>query len=180
MDVEQASRMDELESLLGRWANFYTAMMQVAAALIGLLFVVIALGAQQGVKAGKNAAKISVYMTPPVIYFAAVLILSALLTFPSHTLLTATLCTVLLGTGGIVCTSCLIGNRKSYEEKQDLIVYAILPFAAHAMLVVGGILLLSNPRLGLTLVALGMLSLLTISIRNSWAIAIDVVRRDRS
>lgn len=172
--------MDQLGSSLALWVHFYSAMTQVAAALIGLLFVVITLGAQQGMEAMKDAAKIRVYLTPTVVYFGSVLILGALLTFPNHTPLSATLCVVLMGAGGIVyASSSLIGNKKSYEERRDLMVYAILPFAAYGMLVVGGVLLLSNAQLGFTLVALGMLSLLTISVRNSWAIAVDVVRPDR-
>jgi hypothetical protein len=55
--------MGELESLLARWSNFFLAMMQAAAALIGLLFVIIALGAQQGLEELGAAGKIRVYMT---------------------------------------------------------------------------------------------------------------------
>jgi hypothetical protein len=172
--------MDELESSLAQWSNFYIAMTQVAAALIGLLFVVIALGAQQGVEQVDRAGKIRVYMTPTVVYFASVLILSALLTFPNHTPLTAMLCATLSGIGGVIYAGfSLIGNKKSYEERHDLIVYAIYPFAAYGLLVAGGVLLLSNAQLGFTVIALGLLSLLTISIRNSWAIAIELVRPSR-
>jgi hypothetical protein len=172
--------MRELVPLLARWSNFFVAMMQAAAALIGLLFVVIALGAQQGFEELGDAGKIRVYMTPTVVYFASILILSALLIFPNHTPLTAALCATLSGVGGLIYAGfSLIGNKKSYEARHDLIVYAIYPFAAYALLLVGGILLIPNARLGFTLVALGMLSLLTISVRNSWAIAIAVVRPGR-
>jgi hypothetical protein len=172
--------MDELKSFLGQWTNLYLAMMQVAAALIGLLFVLIALGAQQGMDAVTDAGKIRVYMTPTVVYFASVLILGALLTFPNHTALTAMLCSVLFGAGGLIYAGfSLVGNKKNYEERDDLIVYAMLPFAAYGLLVVGGVLLVSNAQLGFTLVALGMLSLITISVRNSWAIAVAMVRPTR-
>jgi hypothetical protein len=171
--------MDELGSSLAQWANFYFALMQVAAALIGLLFVVIALGAQQGVEE-QDAGRIRVYMTPTVVYFASVLILSALLTFPNHTPLTAAFCTTLSGIGGVVYAGfSLVGNKQDYEERSDLIIYAVFPFAAYGFFIAGGLLLLSNAQLGFTLVALGMLSLLTISIRNSWAIAIYIVRPSR-
>jgi len=45
--------------------------------------------------------------------------------------------------------------------------------------VLGGVLFLHAPQLGLTLVAAGMLLLLGVAIRNSWAIAIDVVSTPR-
>jgi len=42
-------------------------------------------------------------------------------------------------------------------------------------MVAGGLLLLSRPQIGLDLVAAGMLMLLGIAIRNSWAIAVTIV-----
>jgi hypothetical protein len=78
--------MNELE----RWANFYLLISTAAATLIGLLFVVITLGAERIVQDG--TAKIRMYLTPTVLYFATVLLLAALLTFPNHTRFSASLC----------------------------------------------------------------------------------------
>lgn len=90
------------------------------------------------------------------------------------------LCATLFGIAGVVYAGfSLIGSKKSYEERHDLVVYAIFPFAAYGLLVAGGVLLLSIAQQGFTLIALGTLSLLTISIRNSWAIAITIVRPSR-
>jgi len=165
--------MDEIE----RWANFYL-LTAAAAQLIGLLFVVITLAAER--RRG-DAAKIPLYLTPTVIYFAHVLFLGALLTFPNHTRLTATLCICFVSVGGLVYSgSGLIGGgKKRFIELRDRIPYAILPFAASGLTVSGGVLLLRAPQLGLTLVAAGMLLLLAVAIRNSWAIAIDVVSTHR-
>src|SRR5208283_1166277 len=44
---------------------------------------------------GDGAAKIRMYVTPTVVYFASVLCLAALLTFPNQTRLTASLYTCL-------------------------------------------------------------------------------------
>ena len=65
--------------------------------------------------------------------------------------------------------------KKNYYELRELFPYAIFPFAAYGLLILGGVLLLHDPQRGLTLVTAGMLSLLTVAIRNSWAIAIWVV-----
>jgi hypothetical protein len=167
--------MNEIEPLLERWSNFYLLTSAAAATLIGLLFVVITLGAER--RRQGDAAKIPIYLTPTVIYFAHVLFLGALLIFPSHTQLTATLCICLAGVvGSLYSGTTLIGGaKKSFVERRDRIPYAILPFGAYGLLVLGGVLLLHNPQRGLTLVAVGMLSLLGVAIRNSWAIAIDVV-----
>ena len=163
--------MNELE----RWANFYLLMSASAATLLGLMFVVIALAADR--RAG-DAAKIPIYLTPTVIYFASVLYLAALLTFPNHTRLTASLCTCLEGVAGSVYSGSFLierGGKKNYYGLQDRILYAVVPFAAYGVLVFGGVLFFHAPQRGLTLVAAGMLSLLALAVRNSWAIAVDVV-----
>jgi len=169
--------MNEIESLVERWSNFYLLTSAAAATLIGLLFVVITLGAER--RRQGDAAKIPLYLTPTVIYFAHVLFLGALLTFPNHTRITATLCVCLAGVVGLLYsgTTLIGGDKKSFVEPRDRIPYAIFPFGAYGLFVLGGVLLLHNPQTGLTLVAVGMLSLLAIAIRNSWAIAIDIVSR---
>ena len=166
--------MSEIE----RWANFYLLTSAAAATLIGLLFVIITLGAEREVEEG--TAKIRIYLTPTVIYFASVLFLAALLTFPNHTRLTAALCICLVGVMGLVYSGTSLigaGDKKSFEERHDLISYAIVPFVAYGLLVAGAVLLRHHPQCGLTFVAVGMLTLLTLGIRNSWAIVIDVSAR---
>ena len=167
--------MNEIETLLERWANFYLLTAAAAATLIGLLFVVITLAAERMPQ--KDTPKIRVYLTPTVVYFASVLAVAALLTFPNHTRLTATLCICLAGVvGSLYSATSLVGaDKKLFEELHDRIAYAIVPFAAYALFVLGGLLILHHPQHGLTLVAVGMLSLLAVAIRNSWAIAITVV-----
>ena len=167
--------MNELEPMLTRWANFYVSMAQAGAALIGLLFVVITIATD---RRSNDIAKIRVYLTPTVIYFATVLGISELLTIPSHTRLTAALCICLVGVVGFAYSGSLFvrrGGRMSYYEKHDLIPHAVLPFASFGLLVLGGASLLHGPEHGIAFVAAGILSLLLIGIRNSWAIVVDVV-----
>ena len=81
--------MNKPDLLLERWANFYLIASAAAATLIGLLFVVVALASERRVVEVEPTAKIHLYLTPTVVYFASVLGLGALLTFPNHTHLTA-------------------------------------------------------------------------------------------
>ncbi len=158
--------MNELE----RWANFYLLVAASAATLIGLLFVVITLASERKLA---EASKIPIYLTPTVIYFATVILLPALLTFPTQSALTANFCICLMGVVGLVYSGALFIRRGGYYDLQDRITYAALPFAAYGLVLSGGVLFLHDPQRGLTLVAVAMLLLLAVGIRNSWAICTD-------
>ena len=164
------------ELQLERWANFYVVTSAAGATLLGLLFVVITFAAERG--RGETSA-IRIYLTPAVIYFSSVLLTSALLTVPNQTPLTAVICICLEGIAGLGYSASLAIRRGAgsafYEQRSDLFPYVVFPFAAYALIVAGGLLLLRSTRVGLDLVAAGMLVLLAIAIRNSWAIAITIV-----
>jgi len=81
-------------------------MSAAAATLIGLLFVVIALVAGGTKDLAEDTAKIRVYLTPTVVYFASVLGVAALLTFPTHTRLSAVLCLSVAGLVGLLYGLC--------------------------------------------------------------------------
>ncbi len=156
--------MNELE----RWSNFYILTSAASATLIGLLFVVITLAAGSG----QESTKIRVYLTPNFIYFASVLFIAAVLTIPNHTRLSITICICLLSILGIVYAGSLFFRRsvkKKYYVVFDRIPYAGLPLAAYGILLFGGVLVLQQPQLGLTLIAASMLLLLAVAIRNSWS-----------
>ena len=160
-----------------QWANFYAITSAAAATLLGLLFVVITLAAERRLK--YMTPHIRIYLTPAVIYFSSVLLMSALLAVPNQTQLSAVICVCLEGIAGLgYCGSLAIrrgAGSAFYEARSDLFPYVLLPFAAYALMVAGGLLLLRTPPIGLDLVATGMLVLLGIAIRNSWAIAITIV-----
>jgi hypothetical protein len=164
------------QPLFGQWANFYVVTSTAAATLLGLLFVVITLAAERG---RKEVPMIRIYLTPAVIYFSSVLLMGALLTIPNQTRLSAIACICLEGIAGLgYAGSLALGRgaaRASYIKRSDLIPYVVLPFAAYALMVAGGLLLLSSVQFSLDLVAAGMLVLLGIAIRNSWSIAITIV-----
>jgi hypothetical protein len=169
--------MNELEALLGRWGNFYLIASAAAAQLIGLLFVVITLAAERRKGEVDVTSKIRVYLTPPVVYFGSVLGLAALLTFPNHTRLTAAVSICIVGVVGLGYAGSILmgGVKKSCYERGDVIKYAGLPLLVYLIEVSGGLWLFHDLQQGLTMVAVGVLSLLAIAIRDSWAIAVGVV-----
>ena len=159
-----------------QWANFYVITSAAAATLLGLLFVVITLAAEQG---RKDTANIRIYLTPTVIYFSSVLLMSALLTVPNQTRLSAIICICLQGITGLGYSGFLAirhgAGRAAYEQRSDLFPYAVIPLGAYVLMVAGGLMLLPWPQIALDLVAASMLTLLGIAIRNSWAIATTII-----
>jgi hypothetical protein len=166
---------------LERWANFLVITSTAAATSIGLLFVLITLAVE---KRPGEVAKIRLYLTPTVVKLASVLCLAALLTFPNHSRLTATLCMVAVGVLGVLYSAALLllrggEKRERFYEASDVIMYVALPSAGYVTLVLGGIVLGNDAQRGVTVAAAGMLALLALALRNSWAIVVDVVTRPR-
>ncbi len=166
----------QTELSLDRWANFYLATSTAAATLIGLLFVVITIAAERSPP--EDVDKIRLYLTPTVVLFGSVLGVATVLMFPNHTRLSASICVGLVGLLGWTYQVSLLvrrgGERHTYAGSEPL-QFVVLPIAADSLLVAGAVLLLQGGQHALTFVAAGMLSLLTLAIRNSWAIAVDVV-----
>jgi len=167
--------MPERQLLFEDWTNFYVITSAAAATLLGLLFVVITFASERG---RKDTSSLRTYLTPPVIYFSSVLLMSATLTIPTQTRFTAALCICVGGIVGLGYSASLLIRRGAgivFLEHRDLFPYVVFPFAGYALVFAGGLLLARRPRMGLDLVAAGMLGLLAIAIRNSWAIAITIV-----
>ena len=161
---------------LEQWANFFITTAAAAATLLGLLFVLITLAAERG---RKDTHSIRIYLTPVVIYFGSVLLMSALLIVPNQTRLSAVTCICLVGLVGLGYSGSLAIRRgagsASYAERSDLFPYVVFPFAAYALMVAGGLVLLRRAQFGLDVVAAGVLVLLCVAIRNSWSIALSIV-----
>lgn len=162
---------------LGAWSNLYLVTSAAAATLVGLLFVVISLAVER--QPPIEVKRIRIYLTPTVIYFASVLLLSSALTFPTQSRLSATLCCCCLGAAGILYALSLLRGRPDagrFRARHDVWPYSLLPAAAFGLLAGGGAALnASDPDLGLTLVAVSMLALLALALRNSWSIAVGVI-----
>ena len=99
-----------------QWANFYVITSAAAATLLGLLFVVITLAAERG---RRDVSSIRIYLTPAVIYLGSVLLMSALLTVPNQTRLTAIICICVEGVAGLGYSGSL-AIRPGYEQRSDL------------------------------------------------------------
>src|SRR5207244_5941792 len=80
------------------WGNFYVIIGSSAAALTGLQFVVVVLGAE----ARSIGPEVGAFGTPTVVHFCAVLLMSAILSVPWRAVSNAGLALGAVGVAGIV------------------------------------------------------------------------------
>jgi hypothetical protein len=163
---------------LEHWGNFYLVTATAGATLIGLLFVVITIGAE---RRPEDMGKVRLFLTPTVVQFCSVVLIGALMTIPEQT---AFGCGALLSTLGVIglayCAWLATKWRAAAREGLDaraVVTHVVLPMLAYGALLVGAVVLQSSVRPALLTVAAATGGLLVIAIRNSWAVAIHVAAR---
>jgi hypothetical protein len=154
---------------IAAWESFYVIVGSSAAALTGLQFVVIALGAETRLI---SSPATRAFATPTIVHFCAVLLVSAILSAPWHTLNNPAIADALLGIMGVVYTITIIRHARrqtSYAMvAEDWIFHVVLPFLAYAALLGGAIGLSSKPEGALFVIGAAAVLLLFIGIHNAW------------
>ena len=157
-------------SPLTHWESFYVIVGSSAGALTGLQFVVIALIAEA--EAAASMLEVRAFGTPTVVHFCAVLLISAVLSAPWHTLAGAGLVLDACGATGIVYAAVVIRHARRQTgyspDAEDWFWYSALPLAGYAALLGAGILLNRHPAMSLFIVAATALLLLFVGIHNAW------------
>ncbi|HKS23477.1 MAG TPA: hypothetical protein VJZ76_11800 [Thermoanaerobaculia bacterium] len=158
------------------WESFYTIMGSAAAALTGLQFVVIALGA--GSRSVRDPEAVEAFATPTIVHFSVVLTVAALMVVPRQTALSLAICFGGLGLSGVaytIITALRARRQTGYQPVfEDWLWHVGLPTAAYAMLFGAGV------AGALTVIAAAALLLLLIGIHNAWdsAVYISLHHRD--
>src|SRR6266540_4625819 len=141
--MEEAGR-----SPLVAWESFYVIVGSSGAALTGLQFVVMALIAESSRRS--SGREISAFGTPTVIHFCAVLLVSAIVSAPWHSLSSVAFALGVCGLAGVAYGVIVIrrarlqtGYRPVFE---DWLWHSVLPLIAYALLLVAAIMLGSDPR----------------------------------
>ena len=155
---------------LSEWESFYVIVGSSGAALTGLQFVVLALIAES--RRRSTGHEISAFGTPTVIHFCAVLLVSAIVSAPWHSLSSVAFALGACGFAGVAYGVIVIrrarqqtGYRPVFE---DWLWHAVLPLIAYALVLVAASLLPSHPERPLFAVALAALLLLFVGIHNAW------------
>lgn len=156
-------------ALLTHWANFYVITGSGAAALTGLQFVVIVLGAEMNrASAETNRA----FGTPTIVHFCTVLFIAAIVSAPWPALLDVALVLGACGVAGLLYQAMIIraARRQTVYRPviDDWIWHFTLPPSAYAVLLASAIMLQANPALALFVVGGTVLLLLFVGIHNAW------------
>lgn len=170
-DIERESIMQEAAvSLLAIWQNFYVIIGSAAAALTGLMFVVVTLIA--GARARRSSESLAAFGTPTVVHFCAALLVAAILSAPWQALWTAALLLGLSGLGGVIYIIIVVRRARHQTDYQpvleDWLWHTIFPLASYAALVIAAIVLPGDPEPTLFVIGAATVLLLFIGIHNAW------------
>jgi len=160
-------------SLLTTWSNFYVMTGSSAAALTGLMFVMITLVTRMERKEDAHAG-ISTFSTPTVMHFAVALLVSAALLAPWRSLVHVGVVVALIGFCGLAYILRVMHRTTRLTiyraDLEDWMWYTILPFVAYGAISAGALVLAAVPVQGLFILAGGVILLIFIGIRNAWDI----------
>jgi hypothetical protein len=130
------------------WDNFYVIVGSSAAALTGLMFVVIALIADDTLEAPKSSGTVAAFGTPNIVHFCAALIVSATLSAPWRSITNVAGAVGVCGAAGVVYG--LIVLRRARRQTaykpvfEDWLWHTVFPLASYTAIVIASALLSRN------------------------------------
>jgi hypothetical protein len=155
---------------LATWQDFYFIIGSAAAALTGLMFVVITLIAR--VQMRRSIGAIGAFGTPTIVHFGAALLIAAILSAPWQALWNAGLLLGLSGLGGVAYVVIVLRRARRQTDYQpvleDWLWHVVFPLVSYMALFGAAILLLGNPAPALFGISAATILLLFAGIHNSW------------
>lgn len=160
------------------WDGFYALTGGTAGTLIGLIFVVIALGMDRA-KEG-DTDRIGLFVTPILIYFASLLIIALAMIPPLSETIRA-LALGVIGCAGLAYTINLafrlrrLANPEEIEFSWDI----VLPVAAYTLLVFSAAAWALHAPFADLSGAAAVVTLLIAALRKSWIVTLFIASRGR-
>jgi hypothetical protein len=163
---------------LSAWQNFFVIVGTSAGALIGLQFVVVALVANMP-DTRSFARTASVFATPTIVHFGAVLILAGIFNAPWRSI-SAPMALVALG-GAVGFAYCTVVARRAHRVEdykavmEDWIFHVLLPASAYLTMTIAAAESLKHAEAAVFAVAGSVLALLVVGIHNAWDSVVYIV-----
>jgi hypothetical protein len=165
--------------MLEAWHDFYLLVGTAAAALTALLFVAASVGV--GIVTAERAAATRAFMSPVVVHFTVLLVVSLIALAPVHDRTVLALLIGLSGAAGIAWTITIMpGLFHDDVEWADRFAHGLVPFLAYAALLPAAILFWRGFAYAPEILAATQLLLLIDNIRNAWDLTLYLVRRQGS
>jgi hypothetical protein len=159
----------EHSPLFAAWEGFYVIVGTSAAALTGLQFVVIVLGAEVNALRSEG---LGAFATPTIVHFSGVLLISAILSAPWQHVTGAAIALGAAGIAGIVYTS--LAMRQARRQKdyvpvlEDWLWHGLFPLVAYTALAIAALLMRRQPTPSLFTIGATAVFLMFIGIHNAW------------
>jgi hypothetical protein len=153
------------------WANFYVITGSSAAALTGLMFVVITLVAgQERLKNSQDG--VETFSSPTVVHFCAALLISAIMSAPWHSHVGPAVLLGITGAYGVFYASRILrrmGRTSVYEPGfDDWLWYALAPLVGYAAVLAAAIAFSAYSHQALFAFAACTMLFIFLGIRNAW------------
>jgi len=162
---------------LADWRDFYVMIGTASGAIVGATFIVATLAA--GLPS--RATGIRGFITPTAVHLGSVLVGSAILTVPT---LTPLFLSLLLGAGGLggAGYSALVAGRiwAMNLDRDDRAFYVILPVLCYAAMAVAAVMTHWPGNGSLEILAMALVALLVIGMRNAWDMTTFMITRHSS
>jgi len=157
---------------LVEWESYYVIVGSSAAALTGLMFVVVALIADETVRAPKSSRTLAAFGTPNIVHFCAALIVSAALSAPWHRLANVGIAVGSCGAAGLAYAVITVHRARRQTQYtpvlEDWLWHGVFPVVAYAAMAIAAAFLTRDAPQSLFAVAAAVLSLVLIGIHNAW------------
>ena len=160
------------------WDGFYALTGGTAGTLIGLIFVVIALGMDHA-KEGETD-RLRLFVTPILVYFASLLIIALAMVPPLSDPVRAFALGV-IGCAGLfyVTNLAVLLRRQPSPAERELLWDILLPIAGYTLLVVSAAAWALKAPFANLVVAAAVLVLLITALRKSWVVTLFIASRGR-
>ena len=168
----------EFTQVLHEWQNYYTLLGEVSATLTGLMFVAASLATR--LIDNSSGPKVQTFMTPTVVYFSLVLLLSALMNVPVQTRLPLMAEFAVAGVFGCGYSLSHLPrlHRFEHEGLLDRLAWVwtvAVPFFAALWLLAAAAGFYRSPAAGFDGAAVGVLLLVVIGLHNAWNVTLRLV-----
>src|SRR5262245_55750222 len=158
------------------WDGFYTLAGSTAGTLIGLIFVVITLGIDHTKKGDEHRVRLLV--TPVLVYFASLPVIALVMAAP---LLCGwrTFALGRVGAAGLayVMNLWMLSQRTMGFEGPRIIWHVAVPLASFALITASAAAFALEAPFANALCALGVVTLLVTSLRNTWMVTLGIASR---